>query len=202
MNKYLFLIFTAVLLLVIINCAPRQKTLVVVVPEKNGKVGAVTVTTPSGETRINTAYAAVRTEKGGRTETIQLSEQDVKTIFNAALNVRPDPPLFFTLYFLEGKDELTRESKQRLPDVLAEISRRGGNISEVTVVGHTDSVGKMDYNDGLSLQRALRVVDELVKIGIESGAISAAGRGDRDPMVPTEDQVSEPRNRRVEVIIR
>jgi len=28
------------------------------------------------------------------------------------------------------------------------------------------------------------------------------GRGEREPLVPTEDEVSEPRNRRVEITVR
>jgi outer membrane protein OmpA-like peptidoglycan-associated protein len=123
-------------------------------------------------------------------------------MFNDTLMIRPDPPLSFTLYFREGKDELTPESKQRLSDVLAEISRRSSNISEVTVVGHTDRVGSVEYNDRLSLQRSQKVTDDLVRIGIKMDIISVAGRGEREPLVPTEDEVAEPRNRRVEVSIR
>jgi flagellar motor protein MotB len=29
-----------------------------------------------------------------------------------------------------------------------------------------------------------------------------AGRGEREPIVPTEDEVAEPRNRRVEITVR
>ncbi len=202
MNKYLVLLFAAAMSLITIGCTPLQKTLVVVVPEKDGKVGTVAVTTPCRETLINTAYAAVSIEKDGSAETLFLTEQDVKTMFNDTITIRPDPPLSFTLYFIEGKDELTPESKQRLSDVLAEISRRSSNVSEVTVVGHTDRVGNVEYNDRLSLQRSQKVTDELVRVGIQIGIISVAGRGEREPLIPTEDEVAEPRNRRVEVSIR
>jgi OOP family OmpA-OmpF porin len=219
MNKYRILLFASALSLVIAGCAPRQKTLVVVVPERDGKVGAVTVTTPRGETLINSAYAAVSVKKDGSAETLSLTEQDVKTMFNDTLKVRPIPPLSFTFYFLEGqveltpeskqrlsdvlegKEELTPESKMRLSDVLAEISRRGSNVSQVTVVGHTDRVGKVEDNDRLALQRAQKVAAELVGIGIPIENISIAGRGEREPMIPTEDEVVEPRNRRVVVSI-
>ena len=165
-------------------------------------MGTVAVTTPRGETLINKAYAAVRVEKDGPAESLSLTEQDVKAMFNDALAIRPDPPLSFTLYFLEGKDELTPESKQQLSDVLTEISRRSSDISEVTVVGHTDRVGKVEQNDRLSLQRAQKVVADLVQIGIRMDIISVAGRGEREPLVPTADEVAESRNRRVEVRIR
>ena len=202
MNKSQVLILAAVFSLAMIGCASRQKTLVVVVPEKSGKVGTVAVTTPRGETLINTAYAAVRVEKDGPSETLSLTEQDVKAMFNDALAIRPDPPLSFTLYFLEGKDELTPESKQRLSDVLAEISRRSRDVSEVTVIGHTDRMGKVEQNDRLSLQRAQKIIPDLLQIGIRMETISVAGRGEREPLVPTADEVAEARNRRVEISIR
>jgi outer membrane protein OmpA-like peptidoglycan-associated protein len=202
LNKSQVLILAAAFLLAMIGCASHQKTLVVVVPEKSGKVGTVAVTTPRGETLINTAYAAVRVEKDGPSETLSLTEQDVKAMFNDALAIRPDPPLSFTLYFLEGKDELTPESKQRLSDVLAEISRRSRDVSEVTVIGHTDRMGKVEQNDRLSLQRAQKIIADLLQIGIRMETISVAGRGEREPLVPTADEVAEPRNRRVEISIR
>jgi outer membrane protein OmpA-like peptidoglycan-associated protein len=131
-----------------------------------------------------------------------MNEQEVKAVFGDALAARPDPPLSFTLYFREGTNELTPESKQLLADITREISRRGSKISEVTVVGHTDRVGKLEFNDRLSLQRSRFVVDELVSIGVDRQAITASGRGEREPVVITEDEVPEARNRRVEVSVR
>lgn len=43
---------------------------------------------------------------------------------------------------------------------------------------------------------------ELARIGIPADRIQAAGRGEREPLVPTPDEVAEPRNRRVEVTVR
>jgi OmpA-OmpF porin, OOP family len=70
------------------------------------------------------------------------------------------------------------------------------------VVGHTDRVGTVPYNDALSLRRAERVQAQLVQLGIPAAQIQAAGRGERAPLVPTEDEVAEPRNRRVEITVR
>jgi outer membrane protein OmpA-like peptidoglycan-associated protein len=201
MNNNRFWLFIMAVALVISGCA-GPKTLVVIAPDKDGKVGAVSLTTPQGEKVLDKAYAAASADKEGGIEAVPMTEQGVKAVFSDALNVRPDPPLSFTIYFREGTDELTPESKLRLADVLKEISRRGSKISEVTVVGHTDRVGKLEFNDRLSLKRAQRVVDELVNVGVARESISAAGRGEREPVIQTEDEVAEPRNRRVEVSVR
>ena len=44
--------------------------------------------------------------------------------------------------------------------------------------------------------------DDLVKLGVAPGQIQVAGRGEREPLVATDDEVAEPRNRRVEISVR
>ena len=46
------------------------------------------------------------------------------------------------------------------------------------------------------------VRDVLVRSGVKAHSIEAAGRGEREPAVPTADEVAETRNRRVEIQIR
>ncbi len=105
-----------------------------------------------------------------------------------------------TLYFLEGRDEFTPDSKQLIQSVLAEIARRPA--PEVIVIGHTDRLGTVQFNDALSLRRAERAREELVKAGVPADRIVIEGRGEREPLIPTPDEVAEPRNRRVEISIR
>ena len=100
----------------------------------------------------------------------------------------------------QGRDELTPDSRLLLGRIVDEIARRPA--PDIVVIGHTDRVGAVPYNDTLSLRRAERVRDELVKVGIAAERISVAGRGEREPRVPTPDEVPEPRNRRVEINIR
>jgi outer membrane protein OmpA-like peptidoglycan-associated protein len=104
------------------------------------------------------------------------------------------------LYFLEGRDELTAESIVELDKVFAEIKLRP--LPDIVVIGHTDSVGNLAFNDRLSLARAERLREMLVVLGIPAERVEAAGRGKRELLVPTEDNVSEPRNRRVEINVR
>ncbi|HKA38523.1 MAG TPA: OmpA family protein, partial [Burkholderiales bacterium] len=104
------------------------------------------------------------------------------------------------LYFLEGTDEYTPESKEAFEMVFAEVARR--KVAEVAVIGHTDTVGSLEFNDALSLKRAARVRNDFTGRGIPPDSISIAGRGERELVVPTADEVSEARNRRVEISVR
>jgi outer membrane protein OmpA-like peptidoglycan-associated protein len=46
------------------------------------------------------------------------------------------------------------------------------------------------------------VRDRLVTAGADAGRVASAGRGEREPLVPTDDGVAEPRNHRVEITLR
>ncbi len=70
------------------------------------------------------------------------------------------------------------------------------------MTGHTDRVGGEADNDRLSLQRAEAVRAMLIQRGIQASFLRAVGRGEREPLIPTPDEQPEPRNRRVEVIVR
>ena len=181
-------------------CAPVTPALFVVVPGSDGHVGRIVVQSGSQTQVIDTAYGAQRVRSDGRIEAATLSEGEVRAIFGATLAALPGKPTSFILYFLEGRDELTDESKVELEKVFGELRRRP--LPDIMVIGHTDTVGGLEYNDRLSRARADRLREMLVGLGIPGERIQAAGRGKRELLVPTEDNVSEARNRRVEISVR
>jgi len=65
--------------------------------------------------------------------------------------------------------------------------------------GHTDNVGKPDYNRTLSGSRAEAVKAWLTDHGIAGGRLSTAGYGDTKPLVPNSNDENRARNRRVEL---
>ncbi|WP_020648396.1 OmpA family protein [Solimonas variicoloris] len=72
----------------------------------------------------------------------------------------------------------------------------------IHVVGHTDTTGSDDYNMRLSASRASSVATYLSSQGVPSQRIRQEGRGEREPLVRTADNVNEPRNRRVDIVIK
>ena len=182
---------------VLAGCASR--TTVVLLPEAHGRDTAVTVTQGSGSVVLDQPYESVRESAFGLRE-FQSTPQEVQTVFGSALAAEPARAVAFTLYFLEGKDVLTDESRQLVETSLAEIARRP--VPDVLVVGHTDLVGTHPFNDALSRQRADLIRNELVRLGVAPENIEVVARGKREPIVPTADGVAEPRNRRVEVVVR
>jgi outer membrane protein OmpA-like peptidoglycan-associated protein len=174
--------------------------LYVLLPDPGGAVGALVVTQGTQATTLATPRAAATIGRHGAIETSTASEADVRQIFGAALGAQPARPSTFLLYFLTGSDELTPESAAHVVTVLGAIAKYPA--PEVLVIGHTDSVGTDEHNDRLSLQRAERLRDRLIQRGVPSAGIAATGRGKRELLVPTADQVAEPKNRRVEIVVR
>ena len=182
------------------GCATPSRDLIVLLPDKEGKVGTVVVQSQKGKAVLNTAYAAARTTPEGGMQRGTASQSEVKEVFGSALAAQPSRPISFILYFESGNDEFTEESKQEVKRLLAEMARR--QAPDITVIGHTDQVGPDPSNDALSLQRAERVKSILAGMGIRAERILTAGRGRREPLIPTAEGVSEPRNRRVEINVR
>jgi OOP family OmpA-OmpF porin len=180
------------------GCASRQGA-VVLLPQADGRPSAVTVAQGSQQVVLDKPYAATQLTSNGP-QPYQTNAQEVQSQFGAALAARPMPPAQFTLYFVEGKDEFTEESKRLIDGVFAEIAKRP--LPDVMVIGHTDKVGSDAVNDPLSRQRAEIVRSALLARGIAVDKVVAIGRGKREPIVPTADGVSEARNRRVEILVR
>ena len=186
------------------GCAsgPPRPALFVVVPGAGGHVGKVVVRPEAGGEAhvIDTAYGAQRLQADGSLVQARLTPAEVRAAFGPTLDALPGRPATFTLYFLEGRDELTDESSRELEKVMQELRRRP--LPDIMVTGHTDTVGGLAYNDRLSLARAERLREILLDMGIPAPRVQAAGRGKRELLVPTGDNVAEPRNRRVEISVR
>jgi OmpA-OmpF porin, OOP family len=179
---------------------PPRADLVVLLPGKDGAVGAVVVQGGGREVVLNTAYAKAETGAGGRLDPGQATPDEVRAIFADALAVEPPRPVTFILYFIESTDQFTPESQALVDQALLAIASRPA--PELTVAGHTDTLGSAQDNDALSLRRAERVRVLLIARGIAPDSIRAVGRGMRELRVPTAAGVAEPRNRRVEITVR
>jgi outer membrane protein OmpA-like peptidoglycan-associated protein len=172
---------------------------VVLLPEKDGRPTAVSVKQGDKEVVLDQPYAAARTNAQGPRAYVA-TPQDVNTQFGPALAAQPARATKFTLYFVEGKDEFTEQSRQDVYRILTDIAQRP--VPDVLVIGHTDTVGSDQANDALGQQRADIVRAALIRLGVPADDIHALSRGKRSLAVPTANGVAEPLNRRVEIIVR
>ena len=110
----------------------------------------------------------------------------------------PSVPHSYLVFFDFNKSDLT-------PQAVSIVNQAAANagpakVTQLTVTGHTDTVGSDAYNMRLSRRRAESVAAQLEKDGIPSSEIAIVAKGKRDLLVPTKDGVKEPQNRRVQIV--
>lgn len=183
----------------IMNWQPGSR--VTLLPDANGNAGAVIVTTDSGQQLLASAYTSASVNSKGAITVQAEDAAQVTQRYAATLDARPRPPVSFILYFEFGSAvDIAPAFKPVLAQLLAALPTYPA--PEITVIGHTDRVGSLESNDLLSLQRAQTVRDLIVQAGIQPDLIGVSGRGEREPLVATDDEVPEEKNRRVEINLR
>ena len=95
---------------------------------------------------------------------------------------------------------LRPESQQTLRDLAGNFQRYPDET--ISVEGHTDNVGAIDYNQNLSERRAYSVKDYLSTQGVPGSRITAIGYGESRPKASNETPEGRQLNRRVEIHIR
>ncbi len=107
-------------------------------------------------------------------------------------------PRSYLVFFDFNKSDLTPQATE----IVDTAAKNAGpaKVTQLTVTGHTDTVGSDAYNMRLSRRRAESVAAQLEKDGIASSEIEIVAKGKRDLLVPTGDGVREPQNRRVQIV--
>ena len=110
-----------------------------------------------------------------------------------------------TVKFEHGSVQITEDARTNLRALAVEQRATGGVIR---VIGHASSrtrnlpVDKHQLaNFNVSLDRALAVARELMRLGVSAKNIAIEARGDADPLYYESMPAGEAENRRVEVIL-
>lgn len=183
------------------GCASKNN-LVVLLPDPDGQVGVVEVTSKGGSQLLTEAGHAteIKAADVAPTTPVRMEEAEVLKIFDEAISAQPPTPIMFLLYFQSGTTELTEESQQKILEVLTAIEER--RSKDITIVGHTDRVGTREANYHLGLERAESIKGVLVSKGADPDGIEVTSHGEDNPLIKTADEVEEPRNRRIEITVR
>jgi outer membrane protein OmpA-like peptidoglycan-associated protein len=193
-----FIILTALIFVCFLAaCAP--KTMVVLIPDDDGSVGRVTVASSRNEQVLTQTGTYVEvSDKVGPVKNIDASTMD--RVFGPALAARTPEPMSFLLYFQTGASLPDQTSMDLLSEIVQVINT--WPEPQVSIIGHTDTMGDRNINNRLSLARAETVRNLLIDAGVPTGIMIIRAHGQNDPLVPTGPNVSEPRNRRVEIFVR
>lgn len=175
---------------------------IVLSPANDGSVGALKVGTDKGTEVLSEEGKAIYIGNRNTLPSVPapISKEDTQLIFQDALRVHPLMPESFILYFQFNSNELTDASKILIGNILASIKKR--ESQDISIIGHTDRTGSDAYNRKLSLERAQLVYDILRAENVNGEDMTIIYHGEGNPLIPTADNIAEPRNRRVEVMIR
>lgn len=185
----------------IIRAGFRPSTYVVLLESPDGSVGKVSVSDTRGKTVIDEAGAAVDMGTYQLDERLfKVDEDAIKQDFGNALDSRPVLPVKYVLLFRLGNTQLMAESLAEADKLLEDIRSRPA--PDVTITGHTDTVGRDALNDKLSKKRAESIANLLRGQSTALQAMEIEYYGKRKPLVKTPDNTPERRNRRVEVTVR
>ncbi|TCJ11797.1 OmpA family protein [Parasulfuritortus cantonensis] len=175
------------------------RTYVVLLENPDGKTGKIMVTDAHGTTVLDQNLEALRMDPGNYA-TFEAGAEQVRQDFGAALDARPPLPSHVTLFFETGSTKLNADSEQALAALLADLHDRP--LPELTLQGHTDTVGTEKFNDKLAQKRADYVAKRIraAYAGIEHLEVESFGQ--RQLLVQTPPETAEVKNRRVEVYLR
>ena len=156
---------------------------------RNGNEAVLTANTPQGE------FWYFYKHTGG-------NEFSTPTYQLMTVQVGGPPPKACTLQvygvnFDFNKSVLRPDSEPVLNQLLALFKSDPAYAAEIG--GHTDNIGKPDYNRKLSGERADAVKEWLAAHGVAASRLGTAGYGDTKPLVPNTTDENRARNRRVEL---
>ena len=111
----------------------------------------------------------------------------------------PNLPRNYIVFFDWDKANITPEAEAIIRTAAANAAPM--SVVRLDLTGHADRSGTDAYNLKLSKRRADAVKAMFVNLGFKEGEISVVAKGETDPLVPTDDGVREPQNRRVEILM-
>lgn len=193
-------LLTLALFVLLCSACGANKNVVLLLPDPDGHVGSVVVSNDQGSQILTRAGTATRiAPKAAPSPPEVLSDAEKEQLFGPALRALPTKPVRYILYFESDGVQLTPESKELLPKVLATSRERQSH--DIAVVGHASKAGDEGYNIALSRRRAEAVRKMLVKDGLPPEAFEVTSHGSTNPLVISNNP-HEPKNRRVEITIR
>jgi len=95
------------------------------------------------------------------------------------------------------KSDLKPEGKAKLTEMAGKL--KDVNLEAVVATGHTDSIGKAEYNQKLSVRRAESVKAFLIASGVAADRVYISGKGATQPVADNKTAEGRAKNRRVEI---
>ncbi|MFD2207265.1 OmpA family protein [Kiloniella antarctica] len=200
-NKTILRLLAPLTLLALAACSTPRGNYVILLAEEGGEAGEISVTNEHG-TQITSAVNSVveTSDNKAPKKPRELSEDIVAKLVAETEEAQPPKPLSFFFFFGFDSDVLTEDSRVIFDAVLAEIKTR--KTVDISLIGHTDSTGSVEYNRALGLRRAGQLRDLLLQNDVVASAIDIKSLGEEDPLSDGDVLKEKALNRRVVMVLR
>lgn len=200
--KFHFIISLIITSILATGCTPKSNIIILMPDDRTGEVGELKLTNNEGSVKLNKEGETllIGNDQSMEIKPNGITDEARETLFSLALEMTPEVPSSYLIYFDFDSSNLIHDSQVTLKEILKTITVK--NSKDILVIGHTDRAGEKAYNLDLSLKRARQIHDLLIDKGIEESSITILTHGEGNPLIPTQDSKAEPLNRRVEVLIR
>lgn len=178
-----------------INFLDKNSTQIVLLD--SNKTSSITLKTAYKSELLSTPNEYLSINSINQNEKRVLNNSEVDDKFGSIIKASVDKPISYKLYFTNS-DSLDEKSLKIIPKIKQTIKDR--YPCEVSIIGHTDTVGSNDINKKVSLKRAKKVAEIFKDENISR--VDIYSFGESNLLVKTADNVFEPKNRRVEIQIR
>ncbi len=161
----------------------------------------------SGHILRNSAGDCVRTSSWKAEDmTVDCGAEPPAAVVTEAAPPPPPPVVLYekntmstTALFDFDSANLKEAGKVSLHELGDSIKSKGAKVVDIDIIGHTDSTGPADYNQGLSERRAQAVADYIISEGIDGSIIDVTGDGENNPLVSNDTREGRAENRRVDI---
>ena len=200
-------LFFPLILFIAVSCGPKQ-TKVVLLPQDNEEVGAISLSIGDKSVTLDKPYSV---SLSGKMDVQMADPEEINKeyggLFKAELKrpkekpPAPPAPIFeqFALYFQQNSVELIPDSEHTLKKIILLLQLLPP--ARIRVSGYTDTLGTVEKNLDLSRKRANQIAEIIVTQDPGPNFLEIRGYGEHGLQVFTPDETAEEGNRRVVVTI-
>ena len=194
----------SVAFLLVLGCATKTQTGAVVGTAGGAVVGGV-IGKVAGSTAKGAIIGAVVGGVAGAIIGAQMDKQakELELSIKGAKVERVGEGIQVTfesgLLYDFDSDVVRPEARVNLHELAVSLEKYPG--SDLLILGHTDQLGSVTYNQGLSERRANSGATYLMSQGVSGTRVATRGLGETEPIATNETEAGRQANRRIEVAI-